>query len=344
MKNLKKLAGATLEKSNTLPILDCVLIDQGSLTFSDLETTLIVKNFIPDKDINICVNAKDFCETIDLAKKEKAFLIYKQDGNKLILSTGSENFTLTALEIPDEYPRTVECKKREGTLTGNDIVKIKKCSLFADNNDMRPVMSGVFIDKNKVVGTDAHILHWNDLEGKVKTPFNVPKKAIDLLDILSPEEVDIFSKTNKRLLITYIRFVFGNIEIIARAIEGKYPNWEAVLSTDFAGAIIFDKKEMLTTLTKGKKFANQVTQQMIFNINGKGYRVTFQDVDRGTEYLKEFAGDIRGDVDNFGLNATMLEKILKTIPEDEIKIDFSAPNRGMRVNDNYLLMPVMIDA
>jgi DNA polymerase-3 subunit beta len=344
MKNLKKLAGATLEKSNTLPILDCVLIEKGNLTFSDLKTTLIVKDFIPDKNINICVDAKDFCEIKDLVEKEKALLTYKQNGIKLILSTENENFTLTALETPDEYPRTVECKKREGTLTGNDIVKIKKCSLFADNNDMRPVMSGVFIDKNKVVGTDAHILHWNNLEGKVKTPFNVPKKAIDLLDILNPEKVQIFSQTDKRKIITTIRFVFGNIEIIARAIEGKYPNWEAVLSTDFAGAIIFDKKEMLQTIAKGKKFANQVTQQMIFNINGKGYKTTFCDVDRGTEYLKKFAGGIRGDVDNFGLNAAMLEKILKTIPEDEITINFSAPNRGMRVNNNYLLMPVMIDA
>ena len=344
MKNLKKLAGATLEKNNTLPILDNVLINNGHLTFSDLETTLIVKNFISDKNINICVNGMDFCEITDILEKEKAFPSYYQDHDKLITTIGSEKFNLTAPDHPDEYPSTVECYKTQGTLTGSDIAKMKKCSLFASNNDLTPTLCGVFIEKKKVVGTDAHILHWNDLEGKIKTPFIVPKKAINLLNILSPEKVNVFGKTDKEQLITAIRFVSDNIEIITKTIEGRYPNWQAVLPNNFAGAISFDKKEMLTTLIKGKKFANLVTHQMIFNINGKGYRVTFCDTDWGTEYTKEFTGGIDGCIDNFGINASMLERILKTIPENEIKIDYSASNRGMTINDHYLLMPVMIDA
>ena len=110
-------------------------------------------------------------------------------------------------------------------------------TLFATSNDeLRPAMTGVFVQINNegltFVATDAHKLVkyvFSDLEVAVEGAFILPKKALNLLKNAlsnSSENVKIsFNGTNAF-------FHFGEQVLVCRLIDARYPDYNAVIPTN----------------------------------------------------------------------------------------------------------------
>ena len=106
-------------------------------------------------------------------------------------------------------------------------------TLFATTNDeLRPVISGVYTEITNesilFVATDAHKLvkyKRTDITTDDTVSFILPKKPLPLLknSLINDGNVLIeYTETNAF-------FVFDEIELICRLIDGKYPNYEAVI-------------------------------------------------------------------------------------------------------------------
>ena len=99
-------------------------------------------------------------------------------------------------------------------------------TLFASgNDDLRPVMSGVFFQfttsELTFVATDAHKLvkySRKDLSAETNTEFIMPKKPLQILK-------GILQGTNEDLSIEYnetnAEFSFGNLRLTCRLVEGN---------------------------------------------------------------------------------------------------------------------------
>lgn len=105
---------------------------------------------------------------------------------------------------------------------------IKKAFNFVGKDDLRPVMSGVLIDKNCVVSTDAHIMYKKQFEHEI-SPENL---------ILSPltcqciDELKAIYKVDKKFMaLLNCGTIIENCEI-----DGKYPNYNVVIPTEFDGS------------------------------------------------------------------------------------------------------------
>jgi DNA polymerase-3 subunit beta len=232
-------------------------------------------------------------------------------------------------------------------------------TVFATGMDeIRPIMSGVLMEMTDnfltFVATDAHKLvryRRMDVKSDVVASFIMPKKPINqlksILATLADEPVRIeFNKTNAS-------FVFGDYMLICRLIEGRYPNYDAVIPKQNPNHLTIDRQTFLSAIRRVAVFSSKATHQVRFRIAGQELTLTAEDIDFYNEAKERLTCSYEGDDMEIGFNSRFLQEMLSNFDSETIKIDMSAPNRAGIItpvdNENeaedllMLLMPVMLN-
>jgi len=146
---------------------------------------------------------------------------------------------------------------------------------------------------------------------------------------------------------------FGNISMVCRLIEGKYPNYEAVIPTHNPNKLIIDRQSLLNSIKRVAIFANQSTHQVRFKITGQELQLSAEDLDYANEAKERLTCNYEGDDMEIGFNSRFFIEMLNNLDQDEIKLEMSAPNRAGILfpigNENtnedilMLVMPVMLN-
>src|SRR5690606_17153570 len=287
LKQLQVLGGI-INNNNTLPILDNFLfsLDKKSLTVSasDLETTISSKLEVESTEKGmICVPARLLLETLKTFP-EQPLTFTVEDNNTIEISSNHGKYAL-AYANGEEFPNAVELKDPSSTVVQGDILAnaIAKTIFASGNDDMRPVMNGVFFqfspDNLTFVATDAHKLvkyTRNDLKAQEVAEFIMPKKPLNLLKNLlagNEEEVTIEYTENNA------RFTFENTVLTCRLIDGKYPNYQAVIPTENPNKLLIDRMQFLNSVRRISIFANKSTHQIRLKIAGAELNISAEDLD-----------------------------------------------------------------
>src|SRR5210317_310196 len=231
LKNLQVLGGI-INNNNTLPILDNFLfqLDGNSLSVSasDLETTISSNLNVESKEKgNICIPARLLLDTLKTFPEQP--LTFTVEGNNTVEISSDHGKYALAYASGDEFPTAVELKDPSATVLQGDILAtaISKTIFASGNDDLRPVMSGVFFQFTTegltFVATDAHKLvkyTRDDVSASQEAEFIMPKKPLNLLkSILAGSEEEVTIEYND----SNAKFSFDNSELICRLIDGKYP-------------------------------------------------------------------------------------------------------------------------
>ena len=365
LKNLQALSGVIGSK-NTLPILDDFLFqvteNELKITTSDLDVTMsvtmqpdmvegtgevtiparllleIMKNF-PDVPVTIAVDSNTLA--VELIAGEGR---YKLAGHK-----------------SDEFPQLpVMTETSVWEIPADVLAKGFEKTVFATGMDeIRPIMSGVLMEMTEnyltFVATDAHKLvryRRMDVKSEVAASFIMPKKPINqlknILGGLADEPVRIeFNKTNAS-------YVFGDYVLICRLIEGRYPNYEAVIPKNNPNQLTIDRQTFFSAIRRVAVFSSKATHQVRFRIAGQELTLTAEDIDFYNEAKERLACSYSGDDMEIGFNSRFLQEMLGNFESNEVKLEMSAPNRAGILtpveNENesedllMLLMPVMLNA
>ena len=233
---LKKLQliGGVINASNTIPVLDHFLFElessKLSITASDLETTMTTSiNVESESKGKIAIPSKLLLDTLKTFPEQPlTFLIL--DNNIIEINSNHGKYAL-AYSDGEQFPKTIQLDNPSSAkLSSTVLLKAINNTLFAaGNDDLRPVMSGVFFQLSKesltFVATDAHKLvkyTRTDLNADATAEFIMPKKALQILKgILQGSEEDIIIEYNE----TNAQFTLGSTSLSCRLIEGKYPNY-----------------------------------------------------------------------------------------------------------------------
>ena len=165
LKQLQVLGGV-INNNNTLPILDNFLLELNNnillVSASDLETTISTKLTVESTDEGtIAVPAKLLLETLKTFPEQPLTFI-SGDNNTIEISSNHGKYSL-AYADGEEFPKAVELEDPSNSNILGDILAtaISKTIFATGNDDLRPVMSGVFFqfstDSLTFVATDAHI-------------------------------------------------------------------------------------------------------------------------------------------------------------------------------------------
>lgn len=364
LKSIQALSGV-INSSNTLPILDDFLFniseEELKITASDLETTMTV-SIKPDMVegagqvtiparllIDVMKNFPDIPVSFNIDETTLAIEITTGEGRYKMVGHKSDEFPqVPAIAEPSvwDIPADVLACGFEKTIfaTGND--------------EIRPIMTGVFMAMSDTcltfVATDAHKLvryRRMDVKSDAAASFIVPKKPINQLkNILSgradePVHVE-FNNTNAS-------FTFGEYQLVCRLIEGRYPNYEAVIPTTNPNKLIVDRQLLNSAIKRVAIFSSKATHQIRFKISGQELVLTAEDLDYSNEAKERLTCNYSGEDMEIGFSSKFFQEMLANLSQTEIQLEMSAPNRAGIITpvDNQnadedilmLLMPVMLN-
>jgi hypothetical protein len=337
-------------KKNRINILEYVKVENGKMTATDLEISLIVKDVnMPNGIYEIVNNAPNITmNPIDDFPQERVF-------NKGEYETHWKENRETAFEF----------------VTFSEVFEfyLDKLLLSVGKDDLRPVMSGICIKKTAqnemfLVTTDAHTLCKINITEYCE--FNKDSRELEyilpvkyLKDFVKLADGSLHFKCN----MSNIFIEADNLDFIGRTIDGKYPNYDAVIPRDSTKKIVFDhvvmnkclKSQEMTNLIskyKGRKdilfdFFNIGNTLNIKVSQNKGYNVqselieaielckidfNYQEVE-STLSLDQSAFLLMPSKDEFKENQyfsfrkEFFDVMLETITDTEVDCYFSEPNR-----------------
>ncbi len=362
LRKLQSLSGV-ISNNNSLPILDYFLFylspGEATISASDLETTMTVKLEVRTEDTGtIAIPAKILLDTL------KAFpdvpLTFKIDLDTYVIELISDAGKYKLIGANgEEFPKIPALEGGSSVeIDGNTLVTAINRTLFAaGSDDLRPVMSGIFFemyrDSLRFVATDAHRLvryARTDANAAEDSSFIVPKKPLNLLKnvALSAEKVHMQFNDSNAI------FDFDDVNISCRLIEGKYPNYDAVIPKDNPNRMTINRMDFLQAIRRVAIFANKTTHQVRLRIAGSELTVNAEDLDFANEATERLTCSYQGEDIEIGFNSRFLADMLNNLGSDEIVLELSAPNRAGIIRPAepeepgedvlMLVMPVMLNA
>lgn len=361
LKQLQVL-GSVINSSNTLPILDNFLFELNKkslhVSASDLETTMSASLEIESTDNgSVAIPAKLL---LDILKTfpEQPLTFTVEENNTIEISSNSGKYAI-AYAPGDEFPKSIALEDPSSALIPAEVLAnaISKTIFAAGNDDLRPVMSGVFFQFSTegliFVATDAHKLvkyARTDVKASQVADFIMPKKPLNILkSILGSSDAEIKIDYND----SNATFSFENYILTCRLIDGKYPNYEAVIPKENPNKLLIDRNQFLSSVRRVAIFSNKTTHQIRLKIAGAELNISAEDIDYSNKAEERLTCDYQGDDMQIGFNSRFLLEMLNNLQSDEIQLEMSLPNRagiltpvdGLDDGETVtmLVMPVMIN-
>lgn len=360
LKQLQVL-GSVINSSNTLPILDNFLFELDNnllkVSASDLETTMTATLEIDSKSQgSVAIPAKLL---LDILKTfpEQPLTFTVEDNSTVEISSNSGKYAI-AYAPGEEFPKAVVLDDPSKTIVPAEVLAtaVSKTIFAAGNDDLRPVMSGVFFQFSPegliFVATDAHKLvkyARTDVKASQVADFIMPKKPLNILKgILSASDAEVAIEYND----ANATFSFENYVLTCRLIDGKYPNYEAVIPKENPNKLLINRVQFLNSVRRVAIFANKTTHQIRLKIAGTELNISAEDIDYSNKADERLTCDYQGDDMQIGFNSRFLTEMLNNLSSDEIQLEMSMPNRagiltpvdGLDEGETVtmLVMPVML--
>ena len=264
--NLNKALSAVARVANTrgtLPILSNVLLKTSNNRLSIAATNLdiAITQFVGSKieeEGAITIPARLMHEFVGSLPEGTLELML--DGNKLHITAEKYKSTINGI-VADEFP--VMPAITEGktiTLPTADFKKSLQQVVFAaSSDDSRPVLTGIYFYNNEgsftAAATDSYRLAERrigatDSDGDFLLPASA---ASDLLRIINDSV--------KEVVITHddqqVQFNVGDVTLVARLIEGNYPEYQKLIPSKFSTVAKLSKADFINITKVSSLFARE---------------------------------------------------------------------------------------
>ncbi len=359
--NLKKSLDSVSKivgENTSLPILKNILIkaEKGKINIvsTDLETAVIkivAGKIIEEGQVtvpfiifnNIINNIQS--ERIDIENKELNILIKTDSYEAKIQGMSYEEFPIIPrIEAKNEY---IEIK--------GDVLKESILSVIgaAQISELRPEISGIMIDVEgdaiKFVATDSFRLaektiYSTDFTNNFENGFKiiVPlKPAQEIVRIITDKEaIKIYSDGNQLMIQN------DDITIITRLIDGKFPDYTAIIPKNTSTNIEISRAELMSALKLVSSFSSK-NNEVVFKIISDQKLIEVYSVDNllgENKYL--IVAKITGESLDISFNWRFIIDGLKNISAETINIGLQGDIKPSIIRwpqDNsylYIVMPI----
>lgn len=361
LKQLSNINGV-ITTNPVVPILENFLfeIDKSNLTVtaSDLQTSMITEIAIESKEKgSIAVPARILLETLKNLPDQPVTFSIDESSYSIEISSDNGRYKLAG-ENATDFPKVPSVSQDfSSSLSSEVLSRAINNTIFATSNDeLRPAMTGVYVnlgEKNTTfVATDGHRLvryRRTDIKSENGNAIIIPRKALNLLKATLPaENTDVTIDFN----MSNAFFKFGNIRMICRLIDERFPDYENVIPTQNPIKMTISRTDLLGSLKRISIYANKTTHQVRLKITGSELQVSAEDLDFSNEANERLSCDHEGEDIEIGFNAKFLIEMLSNLDTDQIRLNMSAPNKAGLIipaekekNEDILMlvMPVMLN-
>jgi len=380
---------AFVPKNSVLPILEYVRFQvvDGIIIFTttDLDNALISSTPCAGDMPNgqaFCVDHKMLSKYLATSKQTQItieFIVTKKKSVDKDTKKETEydeysvcidnNYTLMCPDI-NEFPKDVVFEpKVTKTFSPALYHEFKQAQDFCGTNDLRPEMSGICLT-NKYEGqyqmcaTDSHKLYKVVFGARPKDDKEDFELIIAAHKLVCNAAAKFKTETQNVELAwndKNITFTTSEFTLITHLIEGKYPNYNAVIpqgppkakkdeeqKPDNRFDLMVSKTELAAAINKVKIAASRTTNQIKFTIKGNVLDVFAEDLDYNTSMRTQIICTTSKPQDGFeiGFNAAFLLSCIARVLGDDCVFTMEAPNRASVIKSGHrliLAMPVMLN-
>lgn len=357
-------ASRVMSSKNSMPILDCFLLNvrdgKVTITASDSEKYFVTSVELIEMTDNamFCVLAKTLMDSIKELAEQPLTLDYNPDTNELIGIHQSGSFSVVC-QSADPFPiqQDINAEATKLTLPTNILLNgINRCLFATANDEIRLVMTGIFLDINNdsitFAGTDGRKLVRNrntNVQPGFEGGFILPKKVCAILKTVlakGEEEIDINFDSEKALIQT------ADFELYFRLVEGRYPNYNAVIPTANPFQATVDRSSLISALKRVSVFCNQSSGLMKVHLENNLMKLTGQDNDYATSAEENLFCEYSNSPISIGFSCQFMLEIANILEGDSLTLQLADPSRpGLIVpaeqdeNDEVLmlLVPMMLN-
>ena len=356
LQELQLLQGI-VEKRSTMPILGNILMtvteNEVELTGTDLEVGLRT-HFQADVEEpgSLTISGKKLFEIVRALAGGQTVHFKESENLTMDITSGASQFKILCLS-KDDYPQVPEPKFEKNIVLPLGIMRTMIDRVyFAITQEQRYYLNGALMilsdKKMELISTDGHRLAYTsavldglNLDKEIRGI--VSKKTLGELRKLEDGKLEFDLDENN------LFFKVNNRTLISRVIEGKFPNYEAVIPKDNPLLISISREEITdairrvsllsTERSRGIKFGIQKNQITLFSSNPEigeardkvDVEYDGQEVEIGfnSQYLLDFLTSVKAERISFEIKDENSAILMKPEAEEDIK-------------DIYVIMPMKI--
>lgn len=338
---------------STLPILSHVLLKtvNNRLTISATNLEIGITQYVGSKitsEGSVTVPgrlAQDFVSNLPSG----TVISLKQEDHKIHIDAELYKSTINGANT-DEFPVMPTIKK--GTTVelaaGSFKSALQQVIFAASSDETRPVLTGVYLygneDKLFIAATDSYRLAEKHI-GSHKEPISLLVPANALQELLR-----IMGDSEKTIKITFdeqqVLFTVGDIELIARLIDGNYPDYKKLIPSKFVVKALVDKQELLSISKISSLFSRENANSITLDVKESDQSLSVQSI---ASQVGENTSTTKGKVTGSGaitLNSRYLIDGVQAINGKSVEVCFNGKLEPLVLRDPankdyiHLVMPL----
>jgi DNA polymerase-3 subunit beta len=363
--NSKDIAGAVAAASKvvnahtTMPILSNVLLTakagRVSVRATDLELTL--ENGFPatvSEEGSCTVQARLFSGY--LANLPAADLEMQGTASRATLKCERSNYEFFALPA-DEYPPLPEGKLGDQFRVDAKAFReaASAVTFAASGEEARgAVLMGTLLELDgqslTMVATDGYRL------ARVELPLAEPVRAAvrlivparALSEVMRVASTGVIEATVLGGQANQLVFNTGDVKVIARLVDGQYPNYQQVIPKEFDRKVTASTARLLSSLRRAEVVAGDRASMVKLAVEGTSLVITASSDTAGNAY-EELDVERTGDPITIAFNAKYLAEILNHVEAETVTMEFVGPLQPTAIRPQsgdragrqlYILMPL----
>lgn len=357
LKPLQTVAGI-VERRHTLPILANVLMrkDGENVSFLATDVEIQIKTTAALGSGNdtgtTTVSARKLLDILRALPESEITIAI--NNKKASIVAGKSRFALQTLGA-EEFP-TVSVNDQFNasfTLPQKQLKHLFHMVHFAmAQQDIRYYLNGLLLVTDgaavKVVATDGHRLAFcqTEVEGAAlaKQEVIIPRKTVLELQRLlndTDEPVNIDVSANQ------VRFRFGEVEMVSKLVEGKFPDYTRVIPTGYKKAVVMSREALASSLGRASILTSDKFKGVRLALSPSVLKIQTTNAEQ-EEAIEELEVDYDSDALEIGFNVSYLQDVLANLKTDSIQVEFGDANTSALITVpgdaafKYVVMPMRI--
>ena len=346
-----------VERRQTLPVLANFMLvaRDGRLTVTgtDMEVELI--SSVPAdiyQDGEITIPARKLVDIIK-ALPDGASIKFSVSDDKATLTAGRSRFTLSTLPA-SEFPATDQVETLENIVVAETSLKkmMDKTSFAMANQDVRYYLNGLLFDFSgqelRAIATDGHRLAICDLESSVDISSDrqliVPRKGVmELSRMLSGDDDEVTLAIGRN----HIRLVKGDTTFTSKLIDGRFPDYKAVVPVGADKQMLVDKTTFIQALQRAAILSNEKYKGVKLEAAGSTIKIVAHNPQH-EEAVEEIEAELNFDRLAVGFNVTYLLDALMAIDTEQVSLELKDANSSCLVSapdsdiNRHVVMPLKL--
>ncbi len=338
---------------STLPILSNVLLKTVGTRLSIAATNLdiAITQFVGSKisqEGSITVPAKLMQDFI--ASLPPGVINLELEENKLHVSTDKYQSVINGVPA-EEFPVMPSISKGQSwKLPGDEFKRaLQQVIIAASSDEARPVLTGTHVytsdGKLFMVATDSYRLAEKTVSS-TKEDINllIPTSAMqDLLRIISDYNDEVTVKHDEQ----QVMFKAGDVELVARLIEGQYPDYRRLIPQKFNTTATLNRNDFLNITKVSSLFARESAGSVTIAVDDKAKQISIKAIaSQLGENTAAAEAKVSGSAGQITLNSRYLLDGLQAFSGEQVTFGFNGKLEPSVIKDPggsdylHIIMPL----